>query len=278
MATGKPQPKTQPKPAEKPAPKTELKIIEGGALAERPSFMKDGPKRGSENVTHADMVIPRLEIVQSLSPARKKDHADYIDGAEEGMLFNSVTRELYGTDVQVVPCFYLKEWLIWKDRKKGGGFRGAYPSEDAAKAAIRDLKDQDGKPESPDDFTAMDTAQHFCLLILPNGKAQQIVLSMSRSKMKVSRKWNSLMTLSEDDSFAKKYTVEVVSEVNKNNQDYYSYKISPGPYVTEQVYMAGEALYNLLKAGGASADRSGMDVEDEAIHGKSAAAADSKEF
>jgi hypothetical protein len=277
MAT-KPAMKQVPtKPAAMP-PKAELRVLEGGAIVDdRPAFLKES-KRGSENVTHKDMVIPRLEVCQALSPARKKDHADYIEGAEEGMLYNSVTRELYGTDVKVVPCFYLKEWLIWKDRKKGGGFRGAYPTEAEAKTAIHDLKDKDGKPENADEFAALDTAQHFCLLLTETGKVQQIVISMSKSKMKVSRKWNSLISLSDDDSFAKAYRVEAISETNANNEDYFNIKIMPAGYVNEKIYTAGEALYELLKAGGASADRTGLDVDDEAIHGKSAKAAGSGEF
>lgn len=246
----------------------------GAVLAERPTWLKDGQKRGSENVTHKDMVIPRLEIVQALSPCKNKNKPEYIEGAEEGMLYNSVTRELYGTSVTVVPCYFLKEWLIWKDRKKGGGFRGAFATEAEAKAAIKAFD----KDDDPADFEAMDTNQHFCLLILPNGKVQQIVLSMSRSKMKVSRRWNSLIQLSEDDSFAKAYDIEVVSETNKNNEDYYNWKVSPKGYVNEGIYKSGEALFELLKAGGATADRSGLDVEDEALHGRSEKPAGEQEF
>ena len=80
-----------------------------------------GDARGAENVTTDDMIIPRIELVQALSPARKKSDAAYIEGAEEGMLYNNVTRELYGEAVTVVPIYYTKQFLVWKDRKSGGG-------------------------------------------------------------------------------------------------------------------------------------------------------------
>lgn len=255
---------------------TAVAVQTSGALAvDRPTWLKDGQKRGSENVTHKDMVIPRLEIVQSLSPCRKKDKPEYIEGAEEGMMYNSVTRELYPDTIQLVPCFFLKEWLIWKDRKKGGGFRGAFPTEEAAKHAIAQLDGDD----DPADFEALDTNQHFCLLILPTGKVQQIVVSCSKSKMKISRKWNSLIQLSEDDSWAKAYNMSVVSETNKNNEDYYNFKpVVPAGYVNEHIYKAGEALYELLKAGGASADRSGLEVDDVPVADRGAASSKSEEF
>lgn len=291
MATNKPQqakpaakptPAPAPVPAPAPAPaasKTRevATQVNGGILAERPAHLKAGQGRGSENVTHQDLVIPRLELVQSLSPARDKRHADYIEGAEEGILYNSVTRELYGEDVTVIPCYFLKEWIVWKDRKKGGGFRGAFPSKAEAEAAIKGLKDKDGKPENAEDFTALDTAQMFCLLVTPKGPAQQIVVSMSKSKMKVARKWNSLINLSGDDSFAKAYRIESVQDENAANESFWNIKVTPLGYVAEALYTQGEKLYELIKAGGASADRSGLDDE-HGDGGAPAKAADSKEF
>jgi len=250
--------------------KTDVAVQNGGAITDtRPDFLKAG-KRGQENVQREDLVVPRLELVQALSPARKKGDPNYIEGAEEGMLYNSVTRELYGDSVKVVPCYFIKEWLIWKDRKKGGGFRGAFGTEALARAEIMNLKDSDGKPENPEDYEALDTAQMFCLLITPAGKTQGIVISMSRSKMKIARNWNSLINLSDDDSFAKAYRVAAIADKNKNGDDFFNLKVTPVGYVNEEIYKAGEAFYELLKAGGATADRSGFTEDDShAVHGSS---------
>ena len=45
-----------------------------------------------------DITIPRVDVLQALSPQRKKTNAEYIEGAEEGMLFNTVTKQLYGSN------------------------------------------------------------------------------------------------------------------------------------------------------------------------------------
>lgn len=280
MAT-KPQTKptpaaTKPQPqAAKPSTAVTRREPMGGDVVtiERPAFIKEGA-RGAENVGVADLVIPRLEVVQSLSPCRQKNDPDYIEGAEEGQLYNNVTRELYGEEVTVIPCFFLKEWLIWKDRKKGGGFRGAFPTKEAADKGIAELRDGDGKPENPADFTALDTAQHFCLLLPPNGgKPQQIVISMAKSKMKVSRKWNSLIQLTGDDSFARCYKVISVDDKNSNNQDFKNLAVKALGYASESLYIAGEKMYQAIKGGGIRADTSGLDrTSDES------AGAESKEF
>ena len=67
-----------------------------------PAYIKqqEGIARGSEDVGQEDLTIPRLELVQALSPCRDEDDAAYIDGAKEGLLYNNVSRKLYGTSVQ----------------------------------------------------------------------------------------------------------------------------------------------------------------------------------
>jgi hypothetical protein len=59
------------------------------------SIKKTGGREGLENITIEDIAIPRIELIQALSPARIKSDPAYIEGADEGQLFNSVTRELY---------------------------------------------------------------------------------------------------------------------------------------------------------------------------------------
>lgn len=217
---------------------------------EVPDFLKDQTTaRGSENVGADDLVIPRLELVQDLSPCRKKSDPNYIEGIEEGMLYNNVTRQNYGTEALVIPVFFRKEWLIWKDRNEGGGFRGAFATEAEANAAMADLEDGD-KCE------VVDTAQHFCLLIQPEtSKVEEIVISMNKSKMKVSRKWNSLIRMNGGDSFARVYRVGTVSEKNSKNQDYYNLVISPAGFPTKDLYQRAEKLYEAIASGAVQVNR-----------------------
>ena len=46
-----------------------------------------------------------------------------MEGAEAGMIYNSVTGELYNgvEGINVIPCFYKLEYLEWKDRGEGLG-------------------------------------------------------------------------------------------------------------------------------------------------------------
>lgn len=205
-----------------------------------------GPARGMEDVTSNDVIIPRLEQVQALSPARDKTSSNYIPGAEEGMLFNSVTRELYGSEAFVTPVVYKKQWLVWKDRKQGGGaqgFRGAFNSELEAKSKINELSEEQG-------LEAVETAQHFCYIIKANGSAEEIVMSMAKSKLKVSKRWNSLMRIAGGDSFSRVYKVSSIVEANAKGEKYQNFAMALVGYTPEPIYRKAEALYSNIHQGG----------------------------
>lgn len=219
-----------------------------GAVAEMPDYLKkQETSRGTENVHTEDLVIPRLELVQSLSPCRKKTDPAYIPGADEGMLFNNVTRELYGTTVKVVPVYFRKEYIVWKDRQKGGGFAGAFPTMEQAKVC------QNGQ-DNPEDYRINDTANQFCLLLKADGKVEEIVVSMAVTKLKTSRQWNSLIRMAGGDSFSRVYELSAVSEKNKLNQDYFNLGVKPAGFPVEPVFRRAEALYDQVKAGNVRAD------------------------
>lgn len=210
-----------------------------------PAFIaaKTGPARGMEEVTAADIIIPRVELIQALSPARDKKDPAHIEGAEEGMMYNNVTKALYGTEVHVVPVVYRKQWLIWKDRKLGGGangFRGAFATELEAKKHIAELGEEG--------LDAVETAQHFCLIISGNN-VEEAVVSMGKTKLKVSRRWNSLMRLAGGDSFERVYKLAPVVEVNARNEKYYNFGVTQVGYVTADLFARAEALYEQVSSG-----------------------------
>jgi hypothetical protein len=210
----------------------------------KPDFVKDGD-RGNEGVGADDISIPRLGLIQSLSPQRKKNDPAYIEGAEEGLLFNTTTGELYGDHVFFVPLYYVKEYLIWKDRDAGGGFRGSYPDQLTANTAMKGLEDGD-------QCEAIETAQQYGLIVDPTtGETSEIVLSLSRSQLKVSRKLNTLVRMNEGDRFSRVYRISS-EEASGAKGDYYSFTVSNVGYVTEQIYKQAESVYEAITSGARS--------------------------
>lgn len=220
----------------------EVAVTEDKFPMERPSFMGE-TSRGNEGVSSDDMTIPRLSIIQDLSPQHKKTKPEYIEGAEVKMIFNTATQVLYGMSVFVVPVLFRKEWVIWKDVNKGGGFKGSFGSEADAAAELSTLEDAA-------DCEVVDTAQHFVLVVDPeNETVEQAVISMSKSQMKVSRKWNTSIQAVGGDRFERMYKLEVVEDQNKNGQEYYNWKVSQLGYVDENLFKTAEKMYDAVRSG-----------------------------
>jgi hypothetical protein len=72
---------------------------------------------GFENVTQADLSIPFFVVLQSNSP-EVEDKT--VEGAESGMIMNTVTKELH-KELYVLPVDKISEYLEWKPRAQGGG-------------------------------------------------------------------------------------------------------------------------------------------------------------
>lgn len=208
-----------------------------------PDYIRQDSNRGNENVGTEDLVIPRLELVQALSPCLDENNeAAYIEGAKQGQLFNSLTRELYGSSVLVVPVMFMKQYLVWRDRKKGGGFGGAFNS-------IADAKDEISRREDPENWEPVETGQHLVLIIKANGALEEAMISMSRTKLKISRQWNSLIRQGGGDRFSRVYQITGVKETNSNNDTYFNFSVKFVGFPSQDIYERASELYERIAGG-----------------------------
>jgi len=224
-----------------------------------PEWLQKG-NAGSEDVGAKDMILPRVDVIQALSPQIKKSDPAFIEGAEQGKIFNTVTGEIYGDSVMFVPVMFKKEYVVWKLRKAGGGFCGAFKTLDEANAFVCEQ-------QNPADFEAVESHQHFVMLLTENGP-EEAVFSMTKSKLKVSRALNTLVQIAGVDRFAKAYRLDAV-EASSDKGDFWSYKAHVVGFVSKELYERGQGLYEMIKAGAADVDRSDVDSE-AAAHAPSA--------
>ena len=249
--------------------KKEVTVASQTALAERPAFMGN-QGRGSEEVTINDVTIPRLSMVQDLSPQRKKNNAEYIEGCEEGMLFNTVTNELYRDPVLFVPVYFRLEWLVWKHRDAGGGLQGVYATQEEAVEAVgqHPLAGQTTEKGEPV-LEVQDTAQHFGLLLDPNSpatdpRATEIVVSMSKSQLKPSRQLNSMIRIASGDRFERYYRLSAV-QVDGARGEYYNWKVEQLGFVSESIFAQAEALYESVVSGKRDVERDSPTTPEEEV-------------
>lgn len=206
------------------------------ASAQLPAHLQVGNGLGNENVNADSLTLPRIDIIQMLSPQKQKTSPKYIEGAKDGDLFNTLTGELY-TSVFLVNLMFERQFSVFKDRKHGGGYEGAFESEAAALQHIQD------KGLDPKQHNISETGVHKCLMLDENGNPKQpVLIYMSNSKLRVSSGWNTSIQLQGQgaDRFATVWTLSAVEETNKQGQPYFNYKVDFAGF-------AGEALYKEAK-------------------------------
>lgn len=216
------------------------------AVAEVPDYIKQGQGRGSEEVKSSDMVLPRLEIVQALSPIKETN-----PDAREGMLFNSVTGELLGDSVYFVPVYFRMEFLVWKDQDQGGGFFGSFPTLEQAQERVNA---EVGNGENPEYIEIVDTPVHYGLIITPDGGKEQIVISMAKTKAKVSRKWNAIIQIAGGDRFSRVYKISAFTDENKKGQKFKNFVVQPAGFPPKAIYEECERVYQSFRSGEVIAD------------------------
>ena len=72
---------------------------------------------GLKNVKSESLALPILKLLQNGSGEAQKRNQNYVEGAEPGMLLNTVTKKLYQGDkgINVIPCHYKLEYQEWAD-------------------------------------------------------------------------------------------------------------------------------------------------------------------
>jgi hypothetical protein len=125
--------------------------------------------QGIANITQEDLALPFLKVLGQLSPEVNKRNAKYVEGAEPGMIINTVTNEVYDGEkgIDVVPVYYKRQHIEWQDRGESQG------------APVKIYEAGDDLPKT----------QRVVLGKNPT----TALISMKATQLKVSRKWNSMM-------------------------------------------------------------------------------------
>lgn len=165
-----------------------VKAEENTALA-IPSELEQFAGLGMDQVRTEDMSIPFLRILAQLSPQVNKRDGAYVDGAEAGMIYNTVENTVYDGEegVLVIPCYYNRRYVEWKPREKGGGYVGAYDVDD--KIIHTTFRDERGNDILPNGNLLSNTAQFFVLLLDGSGTASRCLVTMTSTQLKKARKW-----------------------------------------------------------------------------------------
>lgn len=218
------------------------------AGSQLPAHLQSGSGLGNENVDSAALSVPKLDIIQNMSPQKQKSSPKYIEGATEGKLYDSLSNELYD-QVFVVNLMFEMQYAVFVKRDLGGGLEGTFTSQ----AEAADHITSNGL--DPNRYQIVETAIHKCLMLDENGNPKQpVILYMSSSKLRVSQDWNTQIALKNQgaDRFATVWTLSAVEETNKKGQPYHNFKVEFAGFAGEELYE--EAKKNYFGMKGQAAD------------------------
>ena len=167
---------------------SDLTVKKEGAIATL-NFEEHAGK-GLENIDKDDLALPFLKLLQSGSYETKKKHAKYVEGAEAGMFYNTVTKKLYSGEkgINVIPCFYKMTYPEWAPFDKSEG-RPVHP--DRGPEIMAQTTKNGTKDVLSNGNEIIKTANHFVIII--GDKPEKALMSLKTTQLKTSRGWNSLM-------------------------------------------------------------------------------------
>ena len=152
--------------------------------------MEADARQQNLNISQEDQALPFLKILGQLSPEVNKRDGKYVEGAEPGKIFNTVTSKLYDS-IDVIPCYYKRQYIEWQDRGVTGGGAPVATHEADSDIISQTTRGKDYKDRLPNGNYLDNTANHFVIYL--NDVPQQALISMKSTQLKVSRKWNSMM-------------------------------------------------------------------------------------
>lgn len=174
--------------------KKEVAVKEtGGAVAN--INLEQFADEGFENVDSKSLALPFLKILGQLSPQVTQGDSQFISDARPGMIFNTVTNQLYDGQkgISVVPCFYKLEYIEWRDRGMDGSSApvNIYPADsDIMSKTTRDDKNKDRLENGN---YVEETASHYVLIVEDKNVSSTAMMTMKSTQRKKSKKWNSMM-------------------------------------------------------------------------------------
>jgi hypothetical protein len=154
------------------------------------SDLEDNAGAGFDGMSQEDYALPFLRLLTTTSP-----EIGEVDGALPGMIYNSVTGELFDgkTGITVVPCAYIRQYIEWAPRGQGSGAPvHIYPAtSDVLSKTHREPGDNKDYLDSGNYIE--NTANYYVMVINKNNVPEPALITMKSTQLKKSRKWNSMM-------------------------------------------------------------------------------------
>ena len=236
------------------------------------NMFEDDAAKGLGAIGQEDLALPFLKILGQLSPEVNKRDGKYVEGAEPGMIYNSVSGDLYDgvKGIDVIPCFYKLEYIEWKDRGDGPG-APVQIYDSSSDIMSKTTPDANYKDRLPNGNYIEKTASHF--VIVAGDSPSTALISMKSTQLKISRKWNSMMSgikmkgkngLFTPASFSHIYRLKT-TQMSNDKGTWFGWEVSKvGPVTDQSLYGQAKSFSENISKGNVKA-KHGEDKPKESI-------------
>lgn len=209
---------------------------------------------GLEDADRDSYAIPFLTILQKTSPQADADHESYIEGSKPGQFLDTVANALLDSekeDLNIIPVFYRRAFIEWKTRDDGGGFIGEHTVAEANNMAWERTDKGDILPNG---HQIVDTRYHYVILVRADGLLQPMVLTMTSTQVKKSKRLVSDLDLQMRSAglqatFQTKYKISTVGESNEHGT-WRGWNITRSGLVDDQLQLNQAVnFYKAIKSG-----------------------------
>lgn len=216
---------------------------------------------GFEDEEAGDIIIPRVKVIQTLSPERKDKVAD------EGDIINSLTKEKYNGKV-FIPVFKFNNNIDWKDRADGGGIRCIARDGKVGEEidGSRKLCAQCRRCEFDNTKQGRDAAPKCTKYInffgFFAGERMPIILSFAKTNFNEGKKLYSLAKVTMQNMWNHGYTLDN-KKMAKNGNEWYIMVVNPAGPTSDEDRAFAVTLYQGYRT---TIQQVVMDLEDVSVN------------
>lgn len=271
-----PPPRTSVQPPPPNSPRSSVPAQVRPALL--PAFMRNDADLGKENIHQQDMEIPRLKLMQGLSP-----ELEQFDRLRPGHFFHPAAELIFDGPFRAVPIYMDVRYILWRPRESGGGILaraddGIHWSPSSGEFTVQlDKKDgghtvtwrlaptvqQSGlanwgtlNPDDPNSPPAATLMYNFLLAFPDEPDLLPAVLSFQRSSIKIGRRFNTKLKTVRAPLFGTVWEFSAVKDPNASGNNFFNIDVKGAGLVEDQ------GLYEQYKGLYESVSNKGLSIKD----------------
>lgn len=193
----------------------------------------DSP-RGFENEDPSDLLLPRIELLQGLSPAVQQGKG------KAGEIVNQISKQPLSTDI-IIPIAMHRKYIKWIPRDEGGGIE--YQTNDRNDPRVKEDTKWGAHGEKPSCTAYMN------FLVLLEGSTLPIVLSFAMTNYNTGKKLYTLCKMTGKDMWMNRYKLSSLSRTNKMGT-WHVFEVDEAGKTEEREFVIAEQLYHAFASRG----------------------------